>query len=78
MLSQRHDRFSWPHRRSKTLRCCPQNAGRLIDEVLTWDNVLAYWVRLISSYAALQTFNVTLHTDAVPVSWVPGVLLRSC
>ncbi len=50
-------------------QCLPQGAGRLIDVVLSWDNVVKYWGRLITRYAAVQTFNVTLHADAVPVGF---------
>lgn len=37
--------------------------------VLSWDNVVKYWGRLMTRYAAVQTFNVTLHADAVPVGF---------
>ena len=44
-----------------------QNAARLIEEVLTMDNVLLYWRYLFERYAALQNFRPALHPDAIPL-----------
>ncbi len=44
------------------------NAGqRFAREVLSDDNVREYWCRLIKQYAELQTHEIRVHPDAVPL-----------
>ena len=43
-------------------------AGRyLAKEILHPDNIAMYWAELITQYSALQTFQPSVHPDAVPL-----------